>query len=70
MFKSMDIIMNLILDVSFDGFESFPDSSEWTSWMFWPGSRSSINNMIDLLFNTFVRNFFLGIKSLVKSKLS
>jgi hypothetical protein len=37
--------------------------------MCWPGGSSGINNMVDLLLNAFVRNFFLGIKWDIKSKL-
>jgi len=66
----VDIIVNLILNVSFHSLKSFENWSEWTGWVCWPGGSSSINNVTDLYLNAFVRNFFLGIKSNVESEIS
>jgi len=65
----MDIIVNLVSDIRSDGHKSFISSSEWAGWVFWPVGGGSFDNVVDLFLNTFVGNFFLGIKSNIESKL-
>jgi len=65
----VEIIMNLILDVRSESLEGLKNWSEWARWVFWPCGSSSINDMVDLLLDAFVRNLFLGVKSDIESEL-
>lgn len=68
--NAVEIIMNFILDVGMNGLELFINSSEWAFFMSCcPSGSSSINNMVDLILDTFVRNFFLSIENSIKSEL-
>jgi hypothetical protein len=69
LFDGEVIIVDFVFDVRSHGHESFINWSEWARWVCWPGGSSGINNMVDLLLNAFVRNFFLGIKWDIKSEL-